>query len=348
MEIKSVTSRQWRRYTETCELSSIYLDPRWLELIEAVYPRLKIWRLVCVNSGRQPIWLLPLVEIRPIGRLKPMMISLPFGNYGGFIFPRSIAPVVNEEALGPLKYFFMNSKAFAMELRLTEPSIGEFQTNTQFKRFEIILPENIEMMWHKVITGNARTSVRKADKLGVSVLFEDENALNVFQSIYERHASFHGTPIHHLRWFKYMATHFQKDFEIVLAQYNGRFVGAQLYLYHQSKVILHSSVSDPAFNTIPVTDKMLWSSFERILGKRCVQSFDFGRTRPESGKLFFKRKWGGKERPIYYSYLIKKGHTIPEILPENPNLKPLIQIWRHLPLSITRRLGPCLRTQIPT
>jgi hypothetical protein len=299
MEVESVTSRQWEKFTDTCEPTSIYLDFRWLELIEAVYPRLKVWRLVCMNSNRQPIWLLPLVEIQPLGRLKPMLISLPFGNYGGFLFPRGIITVMHEETLRPLNHFFSNSRAFAMEIRLIDAPIGTFQTDDQFKRFEIIFPDNIEFMWQKVITGNARTSVRKADKQGVKIIFDYVNALNVFQSIYERHASFHGTPIHHLSWFKNMASRFCDDMEIVLAQFNGRFVGAQLYLYHRDTAILHSSVTDPAYNNIPVTDKMLWSSFERIMGKRHIKRFDFGRTRPDPGKLFFKRKWGGKERPIY-------------------------------------------------
>lgn len=348
MEIESVTSRQWNKLTDTCELSSIYLDSRWLELIEAVYPRLKVWRLVCMNSSRQPLWLLPLVEIRPLGRLKPMLISLPFGNYGGFLFPGGTSAVMNEETLEPLNRFFSNSRAFAMEIRLIEAPISVFQTDDKFKRFEIVFPDNIEIMWKKVITGNARTSVRKANKLGVNIIFDYVNALNVFQSIYERHASFHGTPIHHLNWFKHMASRFCDDMEIVLAQFNGRFVGAQLYLYHQDTAILQSSVTDPAFNNIPVTDKMLWGSFEKIMGKGHITRFDFGRTRPDPGKLFFKRKWGGKERPIYYSYFIKEGHTIPNILPENQKLKPAIQLWRLLPLCITRLWGPFLRMRIPT
>ncbi|MBW1887532.1 MAG: hypothetical protein JRI52_04175, partial [Deltaproteobacteria bacterium] len=80
MNLRDLPQDEWKAYCKDCELSSIYLDPRWLELIGSVYPKLKIHRLVCRDTRNGISWLLPLVEIKPLGKTRPMMISLPFGN----------------------------------------------------------------------------------------------------------------------------------------------------------------------------------------------------------------------------------------------------------------------------
>jgi len=348
MNLSDVSQNEWKAYCKGCELSSIYLDPRWLELIESVYPKLKIHRLVCRDAHNQILWLLPLVEIMPLGRRRPMMISLPFGNYGGFLFPKEKKTGLTENVLAPMVNFFKQSHAFALELRETHLPDHDLQVEDCFKRFEVLFPEDVDVLWKKVITGNARTSVRKANKLGVKAVFDHEQALKIFHRIYELNASYHGTPTHHVRWYEMLADLFRYEIDIILAEYRGRFIGGIFLLHHQGKSILHAAVSNPQYRKMPVTDKLIWASYERIMKTGKSNSYDFGRTRSEPGKIFFKRKWGGVEQPIYYSYLIKPGKKIPRILPENPRLRPAIQAWRCLPMKVKRLIGPSFRVRIPT
>ena len=348
MNLINVSQDEWREYCKGCLVSSIYLDPRWLELIELVYPGLKIHRLVCLEDSNRLKWLLPLVEIKPLGKWKPMMISLPFGNYGGFILPVDTKDGLADGDLEPIVRFFDKSKAFALEIREIHKPKHDFQIQDGFTTFELLFPEDLEVLWKKVISGNARTSVRKADKLNIKVVFNDPRALDVFQKIYEKDSSFHGTPIHALKWYEALTTLFHQESLIVLAEYEDRFIGASLILLYQGKSMLHASVTDPEYRKIPISDKLIWSAFEHLVQKRLASSFDFGRTRPVPGKLFFKRKWGGIERPIYYSYLIKPGAKIPQILPENPKMGPAIHVWSKMPMALTRLIGPFFRTRIPT
>ena len=90
------------------------------------------------------------------------------------------------------------------------------------------------------------------------------------------------------------------------------------------------------------------SYFEKTIESGKVTSFDFGRTRADSGKRFFKRKWGAVEKPLNYYYLMKPGHVMPRILPENPAFSPAIVLWRHLPRWVHRSVGPLVRVRIPT
>lgn len=348
MKLFMANKAQWRDYTRQCCFSSIYQDPRWLELIESVYPKLHISRLVCKDEADRILWLLPLVGIKPLGRFKPMLISVPFGNYGGFIYPQKMNHSKQSPLLRPLSEFLAHTRAFAIEIRSIAEPAQDFYVDDQFKRFEVSLSGNLDSLWRYGITGNARTSVRKADKLGLSVIFSHERALDIFRQLYERHAAFHGTPIHHPRWFEEMTRLFASETEVILAKLGEKFIGALLILYHKDQAILHTAVTDPQYYRIPATDRMLWGCFEHIKKNTNIQSFDFGRTRPVASKIFFKRKWGGKESTIFYAYLVKRGESLPRILPENPKFSKAIWWWRHFPLFITRRIGPKLRPRIPT
>ena len=347
MDLSKVSHADWSEVCKQCRISSIYLDPRWLQLIKEVYPRLKIVRLVCRDDSGRVSWLLPLVEIKPLGKKSPMLISLPFGNYGGFLLPAGVDKI-DREALLPLVDFFEKSRAFALELREAEEPVPGFEASDTFKRFEIVFPETTEDLWKRVITGNARTSVRKAEKAGVEVVCDYADDVSVFQQIYEKNASQHGTPIHHLNWFYKLDELFSPESEIILGKIGDHFVGALLILHYRGRAILHAAVSDPDFRTIPITDRLLWGAFDRIMAAGVSKSFDFGRTRPDPGKLFYKRKWGGKEKTLYYSYLTKPGAVIPQIVPENPKLRLGIKAWQLLPMVVKRRLGPLFRVRIPT
>ena len=347
MDLTRVSHEEWREVCKQCRIPSVYLDPRWLQLIKELYPRLQIIRLVCRDDAGRISWMLPLVEIVPLGKKSPMLISLPFGNYGGFLLPEGVDEI-NRESISPLVDFFEKSTAFAMELRETEEPDHGFVVSKTFKRFEIVFPETVEEFWKQTITGNARTSVRKAEKAGVEVIFDHAEAVSVFQKLYEKNASQHGTPIHHLNWYYRLVELFDRETQIVLGKLGDQFVGALLILHYQGRAILHAAVSDPDVRTVPVTDKMLWSFLKQVVENKTCQVFDFGRTRPEPGKLFFKKKWGGKEQALYYAYLTKPGEVIPQIVPENPKLRLGIKAWQLLPMAVKRAVGPYLRVRIPT
>ncbi len=348
MPLNEMTKIQWKEASQSCDKTSIYQDPRWLDLVETVYPGIKIKRLMHKDENNDVMWLLPLMEIKPLGKIKPMLISLPFGSYGGFLIPKSKKKEIEDKDLLPLNQYFENSHSFALEIReLTLPGHRMIQ-NTQFQRFEVNFPASIDILWEKIISGNARTCVRKANKLGIQIIFDHDDALTHFQSLYEINASYHGTPIHHVKWYFKLVEFFKDETEIILAKYEGNIIAAILILHYQGKSILHTAVSNPVFKKIPATDRLLWAAFERIMDKKTSVCFDFGRTRQDKGKQFFKRKWGAIAYPIYYSYFIKPGYKIPEILPDNPKFGQAISIYRRIPMSLKRFIGPFLRIRIPT
>ena len=348
MKIRCCSADEWRQLCGEARYGSIYQDPRWLELIAQVYPRLRLHRLAGVDDSQEVVWLLPLVEIKVIGKLRPMLISVPFGNYGGGICKQDLSSFAAEQFQIPLHDYFNATRAFALEIRELDGPLQGFEAGGDFVRYELDLPGSVEQMWKNTITGNARTSVRKADKSGVQVSFCEGSQLDTFQELNEQHAAYHGTPIHKRSWYPTLVEKFGQQAEIIIGRVQDKPIGALMVLYHEEKAILHAAINDANYRHIPVMDKLLWAFFEKTIAAGKVTNFDFGRTRADSGKRFFKRKWGAIEKPLNYFYLLKPGHVVPQILPENPALAPAILLWRHLPRWIHRSVGPLVRVRIPT
>lgn len=346
MRLEQPSSARWRDLAAGCRFDTVYQDPRWLELIESVYPRLGVHRLACFDDAGRLLWMLPLVALTPLGKWRPMLISLPFGSYGGFLWPKGKSKTLARDSLELLRGFFSDHHSFALEVRDLAGPVPVFAVNDQCRRFEKDLAGGPEALW-RGISGNARTGVRKADKLGVEVVFDHPDAFAIFRDLNERHAAFHGTPLHAKNWYPRLRQGFDGQVEIVVAVHEGVMAGALFVLYSGDRAVLHAAVSRPEARRLPVMDRLVWAILDRLAQTEQVRWFDFGRTRPDAGQLFFKRKWNGRETPVYHSYLLKEGASVPWLLPDNPRLSPAIAVWRHLPRWLHRQLGPLVRVRIP-
>jgi hypothetical protein len=52
-------------------------------------------------------------------------------------------------------------------------------------------------------------------------------------------------------------------------------------------------------------------------------------------------------QPLDYQVLLVKRKTVPNFSPVNPKFEMAIRIWKKLPLSLTKLLGPAVVRLIP-
>ena len=81
--------------------------------------------------------------------------------------------------------------------------------------------------------------------------------------------------------------------------------------------------------------------------ERGSKHFDFGRCTIGSGTHRFKKQWGALPVQLYWQYLMDAEGEIPQFDPSNPKYRTAIQIWQHLPVQITKLLGPLIVRNIP-
>ena len=70
------------------------------------------------------------------------------------------------------------------------------------------------------------------------------------------------------------------------------------------------------------------------------ERFDFGRIKVGTGSFPYKTHWGFEPKPLNYEYRLVRGRKVPDLTPLNPRLSPFVGLWKRLPLSLSRFLGP--------
>ncbi|GKT11012.1 hypothetical protein DSTSK_43170 [Desulforhabdus sp. TSK] len=75
--------------------------------------------------------------------------------------------------------------------------------------------------------------------------------------------------------------------------------------------------------------------------------FDFGRSTPHEGTYNFKRQWGAEPHPLHWHYASLVGKRYNAQTSDTENFNRFIQLWKKLPVSATRLVGPFIRKRIP-
>src|SRR5262249_7422490 len=118
-------------------------------------------------------------------------------------------------------------------------------------------------------------------------------------------------------------------------------VAASLSFLFGNAVLPYYAGSRREYFPYAVNDFMYWELM-RYARLRGVRLFDFGRSRRNTGAYEFKRHWGFEPEPMSY-----RIHTVGERAAEyrqtNSRVVHILRrSWQHLPLALTRLLGPAL------
>jgi lipid II:glycine glycyltransferase (peptidoglycan interpeptide bridge formation enzyme) len=74
--------------------------------------------------------------------------------------------------------------------------------------------------------------------------------------------------------------------------------------------------------------------------------FEFGRSSPGEGTYNFKKQWGAKPVPLHWTYISLNDQPINETVSEKSKFEKAIRIWKKLPVSVTKVIGPRIRKYI--
>ena len=92
---------------------------------------------------------------------------------------------------------------------------------------------------------------------------------------------------------------------------------------------------------------LYWAFMEEMV-RRGVRVFNFGRCTPGSGTHHFKRQWGGFDVPLpWLQWSLRAGSAESTPASERPVFRLAAALWRHVPLPITRSVGPLLARALP-
>lgn len=320
-------------------------DARWLRVLSQGLghePRL----LVCHRGG---VWrgVLPLAMIR--GRLfGRFLVSLPYVNRAGLLCGADATASDRDALIAGACSLASGENARYLELRHDGRGVNHHAlTESSRDKVSMILslPDDGEALWTQV-GGKVRNLIRKSERRELTVCYGGAELLRDFHRVFSHNMRDLGTPVYPRRLFAAILQHIPGS-ELVVVRCDGLLAAGALLIHDQPTAATQvpSASCLRVFNASSVNMWMYWQLLQRAI-QRGSQSFDFGRSTVDSGTYRFKKQWGAEPQQTCWQYMPRVGH-VQQLRPGSGRYDRLIQTWQHLPVWVTRLVGPAVVRGIP-
>ena len=284
---------------------------------------------------------LPLTQVK--SRLfGNFMVSQAFSNYGGLLadsaeacdalFNRAVEMAVE---LGCESIEFRNIKPLPYELK---PRSGKMCMH-------LPLASGPEQIW-KSFDPKVRNQVRKAEKSGIVIVTGGTELLDQFYHVYTVRMRQLGTPCYSLAITEAILRQMSDNSRVFVAQLGNLTVGGGFTVCFNGFVEIPWASTLVEYNSLCPNNLLYWS----VIKHYCLAGakiFDFGRCNADGPTYQFKKQWDPEPVDLHYQYWVHPKHKLTVLSPDNPKYKRKVEMWKRLPLWLTRVLGPMISRNLP-
>jgi len=332
-------ARLWDRFVDRRTESTHCHRWGWKEVIQSSFDWPTFY-LLAEEKG-EICGLLPLIRQKSL-LFGSFLTSVPYLNAGGILAENEAAKeALVAEAIAQAR------KMKVRYLELRHRSNPELDLPSRSHKVAMVLPllGGQDAQWaalpHKV-----RTDIRKGEKSELQAEFGGRELLDEFYEIFARNMRDLGTPVYGRRFFSEILRVFAADAHICRVRHRNTTVAASFLIGH--KGTLEAVWSSSRYDYLAMRPNMFlyWS----ILGfamEKGFRFFDFGRSTIGSGTHRFKKQWGAQDVPLYWTYWLPGDSRFPKLNPDNQRYRLAIRLWQHLPVRVTKLLGPALAKRLP-
>jgi FemAB-related protein (PEP-CTERM system-associated) len=270
------------------------------------------------------------------------LISTPFGVYGGICATKEVAQTALRQAVCRMA---VEEGVDYLELREAYRPVGDgFLTKKLYVTFEQKLNGDPAALL-RGLPKDTRYMIRKAQKSGLKAV-NDNAQLDLFYEIYAQSVRNLGTPVFSKHFFNILLEEFGDAIEITVVWHESKALAGVLSFRYRDSILPHYGGSLMEGRQYAANNFMYWEVLRRAC-EQGLQTFDFGRSKLGTGSYFFKTQWNMHERPLPYQFYLVKRKSLPNFSPVNPNFKMATEVWKRLPLGLTKKLGPALVRMFP-
>lgn len=292
-------------------------------------------RLAATDAGGAIAGVLPMIELdhRLFGRA---LVSLPWINYGG---PLAATP-------GAGNALMRGAAALASRIGCPELEVREAHSRSDWPALShkvsmtLALPSTDDAL-ESVLGTKLRAQCAKAARAGATYRSGGIELLDGFHRVMSINMRDLGTPFHPKRFFAELLHALDGLARVALVEIGGRPVAAALLLSHANTLeISWASALRSARAADP--NMFLYRCVLREAIERGHDVFDFGRSSPGAPTHAFKRQWGATERALHWHYWRADGSGAPNLDADRAKFDLAVALWKRLPVSVSRTLGPWL------
>lgn len=329
--------QKWDNFVRRFEGATFFHRIGWKNVVEKTYHH-KAYYLFTEDDAGEITGVLPLFFIKSL-IFGQKLVSLPFAPYGGVCAADESAAaslvaeaITRSESLGK-KYIELRS--------FNERPYPGFSCMRGYSTFIMDVHQDEKELWQNIGKKN-RNMIRKGVKSGLIYRWREErSALSEFYEVYTENISAMGTPAHGFDFFKAVYDQFPGDIAIAEVTLRNEPIASLLLLYFKERMISGWGGSLPDTLAYAPNNFLYWNSLLAARQKGYT-FFDFGRSLEGTGNYHFKRHWGATEHPLTYWYY--PGDR--DIRPPQGQYEFFARVWKHVPVSINRRIGPLIRRSV--
>ena len=326
-------SHTWDAYVLNHPDGSLFHLDRWRQAIDRAFGHPS--HALIAEEGGRVVGLLPLGEIdsRLFGHF---LVSAPFAELGG---PLADTPETAARLLEKAAEIGRERNCAYIELKNRQPLDG-LPTKDLYVNFsKAILPEVEANL--AAIPRKSRAAVRKGIDEGLTAAFGHDQ-FDAFYAVMAQ--SYHqlGTPIFAKGFFRAFLDVFGDAAEVmVVRERTGVPVACVLTFYFKDRVMPYYAGSLWEYRRLCPNDFKYWELMKRACERGC-KVFDYGRSKIDTGSFSFKKHWGFEPTPLAYQYQLINAAEMPNLSPTNPKYQRKIELWRKMPLALSKLVGPPL------
>jgi FemAB-related protein (PEP-CTERM system-associated) len=338
-ELKPGDESAWDHFVQTQPAGTLFHQSAWRNLVRRSLGH-KSYPLVARRDGR-------ITGVFPISRVRSTLfgdclVSSPLAVYGGICAadePSHAALLKAGSELADrfqVKYLEMRNQAVPYPVQL--PGRDLYVTFTQ----------DLTPGPEKLLAGlprDTRYAVRKSQKAGLE--WTEDITLDEFYEIYAQSVHRLGTPVFAKQMFAALRAEFPRQCRLFGVRKGKTAIAGVLCLYFRDQVLPYYGGALSEFYKDSPNNFMYWSLIEQS-AREGLRSFDFGRSKKGTGSFQFKSAWNMQVVELPYRYHLVRAKEVPQMSPVDRKFAGPVSMWKRLPYSWTKILGPRLIRWIPS
>lgn len=330
-EMEAGAAAEWDSFVLAHPEATFFHRAGWKRVIEEGFGH-RCYLLEARQGGRIA-GVLPLVHVRsPL--FGKALIAGGFAVYGGPLASGATAyAALDREALALAERLDVDHLEYRSRVaRHAEWAIKDDLYCT-FRREIFAEPEkNLTLIPRK-----QRAVVRQSLKHGLTARINEDP--DPAWRLYAESVRNLGTPVYARKYFRLLKEEFGTECEALVIEAEGKAVASLVSFYFRDEVLPYFAGGTPEARRYGAHDFMYYDLMCRA-GRAGIRSFDFGRSKRDTGPFAFKKNWGFAPEPLAYEFHLRKGSSVPENNPLNPKYRLFIAAWKKLPLPLANRIGP--------
>mgnify|MGYP000530713625 CR=1 FL=1 len=324
----------WDQFVATCPEATFFHKAGWQSVIEQAFGH-KTYFLVAEENGVIQ-GVLPLAEVKSY-LFGHSLSALPFCVYGGVASD-------SEEVL-----LFLENQAIELAQQLSVDYLelrypfardnAQFTEKCAHSAFGCVLADDEEQILAG-IKKKQRAGIRNALKNDLS--FRVDQDTTTAYKIYSESVRNLGTPVFAAHYFGALQYVFGDKCDVLTVEHQGKAVSSVLSFYYKGQVLPYYGGGLDEARALKSNDYMYYQLMCSAKSSRQSSYFDFGRSKDDSGAYKYKKTWGMEPQPLHYMFYLVNATELPNLSPNNPKYQFFIQMWKKLPVAISRLIGPFL------